>query len=453
MLQEMVDAGSVEGWVERQLDPASIDDAAADATETWWASLGQDYYGIVARDNDGTEAAWEAMENYARWCLQRRIGSKRQVLEVMAEFWEHHLHVPIHDDAVHPYRIEYGKLIRSHALGRFDEMLRAAITHPAMGVSLDNNKSTKRAPNENLGRELLELHTVGRGNHTEDDVKNAARILTGYAVDTWRTWRPSYDANAHWTGAVRVLDFSHANAAADGRPVTEAFLTHLAHHPLTARRIARKLAIRFVSDAPSETLVEHLAQTYLTHQTDIKAVVRALLAHPEFRAAAGAKVRTPTDDIVATHRALGTRFSAPRSGNAAANAILWQAGDIGQTPFSWPRPDGPPDKNAAWSSVSRLLASFDVHYSTANGWWPTADITYRAPASWLPQPSVRFDALVDHLCVQLLGRHASARLIETACAALELRPQDTITTSHAVVRWRMGYLLSTLLDTPEHLHR
>ncbi len=164
-------------------------------------------------------------------------------------------------------------------------------------------------------------------------------------------------------------------------------------------------------------------------------------------------MRTPTDDVVATHRALGTRFSAPRSANAAANAILWHAADIGQTPFSWPRPDGPPDRNAAWSSVSRLLASFDVHYSTAHGWWPSNDITYRTPASWLPQPSVQFDALVDHLCMQLLGRHASPRLLETACAALELRPQDTITTSHALVRWRMGYLLSTLLDTPEHLHR
>jgi len=308
-------------------------------------------------------------------------------------------------------------------------------------------------PNENQGRELLELHTVGRGHHTEDDVKSAAKILTGYWVDTWRTWRPYYDANAHWTGAVRVLDFTHANAAADGRPVVSAFLRYLAHHPMTARRIARKLALRFVSDEPSEALVTHLADVYLVNGTDIKAVLRALLRHPDFAAAAGAKVRTPTDDVVATYRVLDARFARPSTGNAAANALLWQAGNIGQTPFSWPRPDGPPDRNASWSSGSRILASFDVHHGAANGWWPTVDITYRTPASWLPQPSVRFDALVDHLCVQLLGTHAPARLVEAACAALGVRATDTITASHGVVRWRMGLLLSTLLDTPDHLHR
>lgn len=453
MLAEMVDAGSAEAWVERQLDPASITDTAADATRGWWDALGQDYYGIVGRDNDDTEPAWVAMQNYQRWCLQRRVSSKRQVLEVMTEFWENHLHVPVHDDAVHPYRIEYGSVLRTHALGRFDQMLQAAITHPAMGVSLDNNKSHKRAPNENLGRELLELHTVGRGNHTEDDVKNAAKILTGYWVDTWRTWQPTYDTNAHWTGAVRVLDFTHANSAADGRPVVAAFLRYLAHHPLTARRLARKLAVRFVSDSPSEALVEHLADAYLAAETDIKAVLRALLAHPEFADSAGAKVRTPTDDVVATYRALDVRFAKPSTDNAAANALLWQAGNVGQTPFSWPRPDGPPDRNAAWSSGSRVLASFDVHYSAANGWWPTTDITYKTPASWLPSSSVRFDALVDHLSVKLLGQHAPARLLEAACSALGVRATDTITASHSIVRWRMGLLLSTLLDTPDHLHR
>ena len=78
------------------------------------------------------------MANYARWCLVRRIYSERQVLEVMTEFWENHLHVPVDDDGVFTYRADYGKVVRAHALGRFDEMLVAAITHPAMGISLDN---------------------------------------------------------------------------------------------------------------------------------------------------------------------------------------------------------------------------------------------------------------------------------------------------------------------------
>ena len=244
------------------------------------------------------------MANYSRWCLLRRIYSQRQVLEVMTEFWENHLHVPVYDDGVWMYRSQYGKVIRSHALGRFDQMLVAAITHPAMGISLDNANSTKKAPNENLGRELLELHTLGRGNYTEDDVKSSARILTGYRVDLWRTWNATYDTGSHWTGAVKVVDFTHRNSEPDGRPVAEEYLTYLARHPRTASRIARKLAVRFVSDAPSAALVAHLAKVFLDNDTEIEPMLRALVAHPEFKASAAMKVRTPTDDVVATHRVL-----------------------------------------------------------------------------------------------------------------------------------------------------
>ena len=211
-------AGSPEAWFEAQLDPAAIADAKADAFQSWWVSIDLDAAAIWQRDQAEIEGGWAAMANYARWCLLRRIYSERQVLEVMTEFWENHLHVPLHDDGVFTYRADYGKVIRSHALGRFDEMLVAAITHPAMGISLDNARSTKKAPNENLGRELLELHTVGKGNHTEDDVKNSARILTGYRVDMWTPPGASYyDTASHWTGAVKVLDFTHANADPDGR--------------------------------------------------------------------------------------------------------------------------------------------------------------------------------------------------------------------------------------------
>ena len=98
------------------------------------------------------------------------------------------------------HRSAYGKMIRSHALGRFDEMLFEAITHPAMGIYLDNAKSTAKAPNENLGRELLELHTLGVGNYTENDVKNSARIITGWAVDMFNTWDAYYNEDWHVTG-------------------------------------------------------------------------------------------------------------------------------------------------------------------------------------------------------------------------------------------------------------
>ncbi|WP_134767838.1 DUF1800 domain-containing protein [Nocardioides sp. 1609] len=451
--EEMRGAGGPARWFEQQLDPASIADPKADPMHTWWLSIDLDAPTIAQRNNDEVEGGWVAMANYARWCLLRRIYSQRQVLEVMTEFWENHLHVPLDDDGVFAYRADYGKLLRSHALGRFDQMLVAAITHPAMGTSLDNARSTKKAPNENLGRELLELHTVGRGNHGEDDVKTSSRILTGYRVDLWTTWRSYYDPASHWTGPVSVLGFEHPNANADGRAVTEAYLTHLARHPRTAERIARKLAVRFVSDDPPAALVERLARVYLDNETAIKPVLRALVASPEFLGAAGRKVRTPTDDVVATHRALSTEIARPVNADSAANSFLWHTSSIGHSPFAWARPDGPPDTGRAWSSASRLLASFDVHLTLSGGWWPTRQITYRTPASWMPADSVRFDQLVDHLCRQLLGKAAPARLV-TACAqAVNVPESATITASHAVVRWQFPLVLTTLLDSPDHLHR
>ncbi len=451
--QQMKAAGSPEAWFEDQLNPARVPDPGTDAMSGWWTSINADYTTVVQRDRDDVEGGWRAMANYSRWCLLRRIYSQRQVLEVMTEFWENHLHVPVYDDGVWMYRSQYGKVIRSHALGRFDQMLVAAITHPAMGISLDNANSTKKAPNENLGRELLELHTLGRGNYTEDDVKSSARILTGYRVDLWRTWNATYDTGSHWTGAVKVVDFTHRNSEPDGRPVAEEYLTYLARHPRTASRIARKLAVRFVSDAPSAALVAHLAKVFLDNDTAIAPMLRALVAHPEFKASAAMKVRTPTDDVVATHRVLGTRISRPVNDSSGANAILWQAQNVGQTPFSWARPDGQPEDNRSWSSASRLLASFDAHYAMAGRWWPKQDMTYRDPASWLPRSGMRFDALVNHLSIQLLGKRAPARLVQAACQATQTGADESITTEHPVLRWKLPMLLTTLLDTPDHLHR
>jgi uncharacterized protein (DUF1800 family) len=421
---------------------------------SWWVSLDLDAATIWHRDQAEIEPGWIATANYARWCLLRRIYSERQVLEVMTEFWENHLHIPIHDDGVFTYRADYGKVIRTHALGRFDQMLVAAITHPAMGISLDNARSTKKAPNENLGRELLELHTVGKGNHTEDDVKDSAKILTGYRVDMWSaTWRSYYDPDSHWTGPVKVLGFSHPNASSDGRAVTEAYLTYLARHPKTAERIARKLAVRFVSDTPSPALVAQLAQVFLDNDTDIKPVLRALIATAEFKDSAGLKARTPTDDVVATHRVLRTEIARPVSDSSAANAILWQTSNIGQQPFEWARPDGQPGDNRAWSSASRVLASFDTHYAMAGRWWPKQNMTYRDPVAWMPAPSVRFDELVDHLCKQLLGKAAPQRLLTAATQATGVAARTTITANHAIMKWQFPLLVATLLDTPDHMHR
>lgn len=449
---EVAAAGGIDSWFARQL--SSTSDSFYGASSTWWPSNMNDPLTTVQREKDDIESVWQANANYQRWSLVRRIHGQHQVRESVASFWEHHFHVPAEGGASGPFRAPYGRMIRSLSLGRFSTLLNAVSTHPAMGAYLGNATSTKKAPNENQGRELLELHTVGRASgFTEDDVKSSARILTGYRVDLWRTWAATYDPAAHWTGPVQVLGFSHPNTDPDGRAVTKAYLDYLAFHPATASRIARKLAVRFVSDTPSNALVAHLAQVYLANNTAIAPVLKALMKHSEFLSSAGKKTRTPEEDVIATYRALGVRIAGPVSGEDAANAILWQASQIGQTPFGWPRPDGRPDTGAAWSSVSRMLGSFDVHYTMSGGWWPRGRATYRTPKQWLPQTTIRFDQLVDHLSRRILGRPSTILLRSVASQATGIPASALITADHDLVRWQMSRLLTVFLDSPQHLGR
>ncbi|MET3962312.1 hypothetical protein ABIE44_002246 [Marmoricola sp. OAE513] len=451
---EVTRSGGIDKWFAKQLSPASLPDTFYDSSATWWSSNLAPALTTIARHYAGTENVWEANAHYQAWSMIRRIGSERQVLETMANFWEHHFHVPTDGGQTGAYRQEYGRLIRRLALGKFDELLNAVSTDPAMGAFLGNATSTKSAPNENQGRELLELHTVGReAGYTEDDVKSSARILTGWRVDLWNTWVAAYNPAAHWTGPVKVLGFSHANTSSDGRAVTKAYLDYLARHPSTARRLARKLAVHFVSDAPSNGLVEHLASVYLANDTAIAPVLKALVASAEFKASAGKKTRTPEEDVIATYRALGVKITRPTTDEAAANAILWQANQIGMTPFGWPRPDGRPDVASAWTSVSRMLSSFEVHYTMSGGWWPDKGASYKKPSGWLPKASLRFDALVDHLSRSILGRPSTPFLLKVASQATGIPAAATITAKHDLVRWQMPRLLTVFLDNPLHIGR
>ncbi len=454
--REITKAGGFGRWFDAQL-AAGSDDAFTRTSATWWTSVNASPAVLWRRHESEVEPLWQADANYQRWVLARRIHSPLQVREVMTELWEHHFHVTSEGSGTALFRADYGRQIRARALGRFADLLHTAITHPAMGVYLDNASSTAKAPNENLGRELLELHTVGVGAYTEADVKDSARILTGYRVDTWNTWKVSYDRDSHAVGRVRVLDFTDANSSTDGRPTTRRYLDHLARHPRTAEMVARKLATRFVVDAPPAALVRRLAGVYLAHDTAIVPVLRALLASPEFKAARGKKVRTPTDDVVATYRALGVRITRPRHDESAANAILWQCGSLGSQPFAWPRPDGLPDQASAWATAPRFLASLDAHYSMCGGWWPKKNATYRTPASWLPltakRRSVRFDQLVDHLSRTLTGRPAGRKLQRVARQATGCRPAERISRTHPLVKWNMHRLLTVFLDSPTHMSR
>jgi uncharacterized protein (DUF1800 family) len=440
-------------WFERQARPETIHDRAADGLIRWFPKMTASPGQLWKRHVAGSYQGWEVCTDIQRWTLLRRTYSNRQLHEVMTDFWSNLLHVAAPDDTSWPWRLRYDATIRQHALGRFDELLNAAITHPAMGCYLDNASSTRETLNENLGRELLELHTVGLGaGYTEDDVRRSALMLTGYRVDVRRTYDAWYSEADHFTGRLTIMEFSDDNRDRDGRAATRRYLDHLAHHPATARRLARRLCQQFVSDEPSAALVTTVANAYLAADTAIVPTLRALIGTREFKDSVGAKVRTPADDAVATYRALRVQAKRPTANDSFANAIAFQTEAMGQRVFDWPAPDGFPLLNESWVGVSRMLNSFQTHHHQAGGYYPKRDVKHRAPQAWLPKLPARFDDVVDHVCRELLVRPATPQLQRAASIRLQIAGTERVTRTdlpqHKLIR-----LLDTLLDSPQHMTR
>lgn len=451
-------AGGELEWFEQQLYPESVTETATGSAIASWFPRLQDSPKTIWDNNErGVKAAWEYARDLSNYSLLRRIHSRRTVFESMVDFWSNHLHVDANHFPGFTQRAAYDAVMRTHALGRFDELLVAATLHPAMLMYLDNWKSVRGAPNENHGREVLELHTVGRdAGYTEAMVKDSAKILSGYTVIDGRNagadgWTGYYDASRHTTGAVSVLGFTAANTSADGSRPTVDYLRFLAHHPSTAQRIARKLAVRFVSDAPSEALVAHVAGVFLESGTDVKATLRALVATEEFWGSAGDKVRTVIDDVVATCRALRVKAQAPVDLRSFANELSWALDST--LPFQWPRPDGPPERATAWASPTRMLNSWRMHWNLAGGYWPDDQVRFKRPVAYLPQDRLRFDRFVDHVCRVVLGRPSNTRLLDAACEGTGTGPGEVVTAGHPIIEWKMHRLLSVLLDTPAHMSR
>jgi uncharacterized protein (DUF1800 family) len=325
-----------------------------------------------------------------------------------------------------------------------------------MGLYLDNAFSTKDAPNENLGRELLELHTVGvDGGYTEADVKASARMLTGYRVDTWwPEFKAYYSPQDHDTRPVKVMGFRHANGAADGRAATAAYLTYLARHPSTANRIARRLCVKFVGDSPSPAIVRAVARAYTANRTAIKPTLRALVSHPDFAEAPLKKVRTPMEDYVATVRSLGIRMHRPSNDDAFVRAFYWQYSGNGNAPYEWPAPNGYPEAGAAWASAGRVLTGLRHHQDLAARWWPTAQASFPTEASLLPPMPCTLQQLVDHLGLRMLGQKPGAQVSIGVAQVLGMKRSRRLTRDEVLGDyWLLRRIQASLLDSPHHLHR
>ncbi len=431
-------------WLERQLKPAAIPDKVAD-TLTARLPLSRlntaEVRSLVAAGKL-KRYSWDPMWQLGQAAVARAIWSERQLFEVMVDFWSNHLNVTCPSGDVWDNRADYDRnVIRRYALGSFADLLKASAKHPAMLTYLDNRYSTAAAPNENYGRELLELHTVGLA-YTESDVQNAARLLSGMTVGDTGAYR--YDPKRHAVGAVRVLGFRHPNATTGiGEAGSMALLDHLATHTATARRIATKLCVRFVADDPPAALISRLVKVYLDNRTAIIPVLRALFGSAEFKAAIGAKTRTPFEDTVATVRVLA--LGPEPTGTKALESLYWMCGNAGQAPLGWAPPNGYPDVAAAWASPSGQLVRWNNHLNLAAGWWPT---TLTRPSSYVPGSPGTYGELIDAVAVRLLGRTMTPRQTTALAKFYGKTPATVLKPRDPVTGWMFPYLMAMLLNSP-----
>lgn len=251
--------------------------------------------------------------------IQAALGADIGFLERLVWFWSNHFCVSADKGNVRQICGAYEReVIRANALGRFSDMLLAAESHPAMLIYLDNARSIgpdsiaglrqKRGLNENLAREILELHTLGvRTVYTQEDVTRFANVITGWTFVPFRQ-EPvrggefEFNPRMHQPGAQTVIGRSYPDVGVQqGRDV----LAALARHPATAKHVAAKLARHFVADEPPPALVERLAKRFLATQGDLKEVTKALVAAPEAWEAPRAKLKRPGEWVVGMLRAAG----------------------------------------------------------------------------------------------------------------------------------------------------
>ena len=363
----------VERYVREQLDPAP--DAELDVRLSPFPSLN---YSIAQALGIDSPRGVQLLDEAYAGKLIRAVHSRNQLEEVLVDFWFNHFNVYIIDGFQRFSTIAYERdAIRPHALGRFRDLLGATAEHPAMLYYLDNYLSTvtrtdpatgalRQGLNENYGRELLELHTVGvDAGYTQEDVFDAARCFTGWTIDNVRdSGRFVYRPANHDSGTKQIFGLNLPGGG--GREDGDKLLDYLAQHPATARFVSRRLVERFVSDDPPQRLVNKCAARFLGTGGDIRAVMKALIESPEFWAEASGpgKPKNPFEFVVSALRALDAQVT--------ESAFLARAlQGMGMPLYGSLPPTGYSNKGADWlnpsSHLNRLNFALDVAVGSIRG--------------------------------------------------------------------------------------
>ena len=392
-------------WVDQQLAPGSIADAACDAKlavagfTTLAKSLAQLFHDHHAIDPpDWYERIRPAIEtDLATWI--RAVHSKRQLFELLADFWHNHFNVYAWEFIEAPVWVHYDRdVIRAHALGNFRQLVQAVAQAPAMLVYLDNFTNFADGGtgygNENFPRELIELHGMGAEasygaipreqvpgwpnpvGYCQEDVEDMARALSGWSFDIdWISWLWDDGGNSglfvyadqhpgggglHSTEAKILFGTSMPAGRSSSVDGAQA-LDLLAQHPATGRNVAKKLCRRLIGDFPPAAIVDSAAALFTAQwqaPDQIAQVVRHILLSNEFRSTWGEKIKRPFEIAASALRAAGSAF--PFSMSAAYeddnNTFHWLYEAGGQALFGWHPPNGHPDIRGAWQSANPRVA-------------------------------------------------------------------------------------------------
>jgi uncharacterized protein (DUF1800 family) len=509
---EEVEHLGIDAWIQQQLHPESISDTDCDSRLESFPDIKKSALELYqespphkAKKNEASspmmmnaeeadlankksnERIRSMQEQWEAAKLTRLVYSRRQLLELMTDFWYNHFNVSEQKNQDRwlfgPYERD---VIRPNALGKFSELLMAVAKSPAMLAYLDNSQSTadlryvtgnqkdrmemaqmnnmangkkqNRGLNENYARELLELHTMGvDSGYTQDDVIETARVLTGWSFagpepsehPRSNLMQPPpepftffFRAGMHDRGVKMVL--GHQYGPDGGVVEGEALLEMLAHQPSTAHFLALKLCRHFVSDDPDPELVETVAAAYLQNDTDIPSTLMVIFNSPEFldRTNYRAKVKTPLEYVVSSLRVTGAEISDQKK----LDQILLS---MGEPSYRCEPPTGYPDTASAWVSSSALLSRmnfgvqlFDPRHSPA-----PVNLTQLIPMGMDGQEEL------NALFKALLHGEVSPGTREV----LEARLKDP-EISHRILddkraEWQVGTMAALVLGSPEFQRR
>lgn len=372
------DVERLTNWIDQQLDPAAIVDTACDnaLAASGFTTLNKSLTQLWA-DHVSSNPPWSVrLQPYyevERATLLRAVWSKRQLLEVLTDFWHNHFNVYAPDSWAAPIWSHWDRVvIRGNALGNFRTMLGQVAQHPAMLYYLDNYTSSSAGPNENWARELFELHTLGADHYlgvmrqnqvpigtdgkpvgyVDDDVFEATRCFTGWTFD-FDTGAFEYRGDWHDHFQKFVLGtYIGANqpALSDGNVV----LDQVAFHPGTAVHIATKLATRLIGDNPDPGVIADAASVFQAQSAapdQLAQVVRTIVLHPSFLTTWGDKIKRPLEILAGAIRAANGQFGFAVDDDDTSS-LLYNFDRAGQPLFAWRAPNGFPDHKADWQSTT-----------------------------------------------------------------------------------------------------